>query len=437
MVLLIFSILFNCIILDSDEEYDYNPVLKRKNTSNSLLKESSNNDSNIINRKINTNSFRINDHLIKSYFTKESLKEKLENNIINFNKSKYIENNILTKISNKIVVINNNIKRSITLETSKNKRSICELKKTKFNISKLSNSIDLNLDKNILDIFELNLLDNYNADIAIKTHKNSNYITKINNNLDFQIKLGSLCTMYLSDYFNIDMLLYDLEDKKEFNTICCFLINLLYNKRFFKNILDYIPFLFNMILYHKSKYYIKNFLLDMCVDRIRFSIKLYWTSVAYCEENNDEDMDTFLIKIEETLIKNRRATKKVHYSEFNYNSNFNSKSNCMKELNNNKLNINFEKSFIKNKICKKFSINILLILFKDEETAINQQLLNDYFHFVTEFYDKIKDLCESLKYYDKEESSDRSRASYLKSNLNTYNQMLVNKRIEVINEYFG
>lgn len=128
------------------------------------------------------------------------------------------------------------------------------------------------------------------------------------------VKLGSLCSLYNSEYFNIDMLIYDLEDKKESISICNYLINQLQEKHT-DQVCFYVPQFFAMSLYHNNRDYLKNFMLDMCINQIKFSIRLHWISSAFLEDNNNIDIEIFTNNIEETLVKNKRTNKRKFIQE--------------------------------------------------------------------------------------------------------------------------
>lgn len=130
-----------------------------------------------------------------------------------------------------------------------------------------------------------------------------------------KLKLGSLCSMYLSSYFTLDYLLLHLHDKKNIS-ICDFLVNLL-QENFKNKACFYIPQYVSMINYHISSNHLKNYMLDMCVNQIKFAIKLYWIVFSYTEDKLESvDLENFLNSIEETIVKNRRNNKNQYMVDF-------------------------------------------------------------------------------------------------------------------------
>ena len=109
---------------------------------------------------------------------------------------------------------------------------------------------------------------------------NDNPIIKgLYNNIKIETKknkenLGSLYNLLHSDYFNIDISMEYLNEKNN-QGIIDEIVNLIYTK-YVNDSFFYIPE-FCSLIYYKDYYFpIKNYLLDCCVDKIKFSILVYW-----------------------------------------------------------------------------------------------------------------------------------------------------------------
>lgn len=190
--------------------------------------------------------------MISSYFTKETQKEKIESSLDD-QKKRIIESKIISKIAARIMTIGNEMS-----DQSHTKRK--------------------------------------------------------NENSSIKVKFGSLCSLYLSSYYTIDQLLYDLEEKKSIASICDFLINLL-QSRFIQESILFIPQLLSMSIYHKSSSTITNFLLDMCVNQTKFSLTLYWLASSNLEDHKESlILNQFVTNIEETIVKNTRSNRRKYFS---------------------------------------------------------------------------------------------------------------------------
>jgi len=196
--------------------------------------------------------------------------------------------------------------------------------------TKISNN-NYNFQKN--DKIEQFLLDN----LTLKSEKSN---------------LGSLYELFNNEYFTFEKLLYYLNTKEEIGIID-YLINLMYSK-FINESFFYIPQLCSLIIYKKHYLTIEDYLLDMCIDKIKFSLIIYWTCSS--SKLNIDKLDEMLTNIETTLVNNKRATISL-----------------FKNINkiDNELEI--------------FQLNI------------NKELRLNYFNIVTHFYNNIKKLCEYLK----------------------------------------
>lgn len=177
-------------------------------------------------------------------------------------------------------------------------------------------------------------------------------------------KLGSLYKLFHSEYFDINLLICYL-DKKEESGIIDNLVNLIYTK-FINESFFYIPQICTMITYKPYFESIENYILDRCVERMKFSLKIHWLISSYihnAENHISKKYDRLLQRIEMTLVNGRRATI----------SNF-----------------------------KQYSF-----LHKKSEDEVYQHSLNkeyrlNYFDIVMRFYYDLKVMCEKLKDIPKE-----------------------------------
>lgn len=239
-----------------------------------------------------------------------------------------------------------------------------------------------------------------------------NIINKIKKHIQFnssnsKIKLGSLVNLYLSPYFTIDFLLYDLHNKKDSESICKFLINQLY-LRFSSDALFYIHQIFSMINYHSSTENLKRFCLNMCIDKLSFGIKLFWIVQSFNSNEESHSLLGFLNNIEETIIMNRFDKKLGKQDRISLSINTV-----------NTLTTIYSKEGMSDKDKpKKFSTSNNII-----NEALSKEIKCKYFYFVIHLYERLKTLCEDLKTYDrnKNPSEPDSRLGHLRRNLTQFN----------------
>ena len=198
-------------------------------------------------------------------------------------------------------------------------------------------------------------------------------------------KLGSLYELFNNEYFTFEKLIYYLNTKEEIGIID-YLINLMYSK-FINESFFYIPQLCSLIIYKKYYFSIEDYLLDRCIDKIKFSLIIYWTCSS--SKLNIDKLDEMLTNIETTLVNNKRATISLF-------------------KNINKINNEIEI----------FQLNI------------NKELRLNYFNNVTHFYNNIKKLCEYLKNLDISK-----RNNYMKKRLVKFNEIINNLYNKVNNDY--
>ena len=200
------------------------------------------------------------------------------------------------------------------------------------------------------------------------------------NNKTFNtIKFNTSYKVCHKETFNIDTLIFYLSTRDSPGMIDD-LINLLY-KNFQNDSLFYIPQLCSFLTYKKYTKPIENYLLDSCVDRMKFSLTTFWMTFANQASPKMEELQQ---NIEITLVNNRRCSMKVN----NY------------KLNNKDKNIlTLETGLIKESRIKEYKLN--------------------YFDYVFKFYDKLKKLCDLLKDTDKSE-----RDAVLRKYLVEYNKKI-------------
>jgi phosphatidylinositol 4-kinase B len=199
--------------------------------------------------------------------------------------------------------------------------------------------------------------------------------------------LGSLYNLFNSEYFDVHLLLYYL-DKKDEQGIVDVLMNIM-NKNFINESFFYIPQLCTMITYKPYYESLENYILDRCVDQMKFSLKIYWLINSYTESAEEykiiKKYDKLVQRIEMTLVNGRRAT----ISSFKlYNS----------------LNIKSEEEVYKHSLDKEFRLT--------------------YFEKTNKFYQELKSMCEKLKDYPKENKLDpkMTRNAVMRKHLLKFNK---------------
>lgn len=199
-------------------------------------------------------------------------------------------------------------------------------------------------------------------------------------------RLGSLYQLFKSEYFDIHLLICYL-DKKEEQGIIDTLVNLMHeiftNESFF-----YIPQLCTMITYKSYYESLENYILDRCVDQMKFSLKVHWLISSYTDHSDVKIIkkyDKLIQRIEMTLVNGRRAT----LSSFRlYNS----------------MNIRTDEEVYKHSL--------------DKESRLN------YFDKVMRFYYDLKAMCEKLKDIPKENKLEpkMTRNAVMRNYLKNFNR---------------
>lgn len=160
-----------------------------------------------------------------------------------------------------------------------------------------------------------------------------------------------------SSFFTIHSCIYYL-NKSSSTGIIDTIVNKIHCK-FFNESFFYLPQLCSLTNYKQYSSSIENFILDYCVDKIKFSLIAYW--MANAGNNPQNSLST---QIEMTFVNGYRA------------------------------NVSSRSSFIFMKNQKEFDIFL---------RAINKEHSLTYFNFIISFYDEFTKLCEKLKKIDKNE----------------------------------
>ena len=204
------------------------------------------------------------------------------------------------------------------------------------------------------------------------------------NNKSFNFKnIHPIYQIFHDKGFNIDSLIYYLSTRDN-PGITDDLINMLYEN--FKNdSLFYVPQLCSFLTYKKYISTIENYLLDLCVDRMKFSLTTFWMTFANQKSNRMEKLQQ---NIEDTLVNNKR---------------YSMSKKKFRTLKKNKSEYDLETELINSSIIKVYKL--------------------DYFQYVFKFYEELKLLCKDLK-----DTSKSKRNDVLKECLNEYNQKIENKK---------
>ena len=224
--------------------------------------------------------------------------------------------------------------------------------------------------------------------------------SEINSRRKHSLNNGSLYNMFMSEFFGMNMVLIYLDSREE-KTIIDTLINLIY-KSYVHQSLFYIPQLCVMLNYKKYKKSLESYLLDRCINQIKFSLQIFWLLNSYTEDDSlDIKKDIYedmLRKIEETLVNgNRRSlTQYLQYEEI-------------------------LKKSLDSKRSSKIDGNDTEII----EKSIKKEMSLEYFNLCSDFYSKLKEMCEDLRNFEKGEP----RKNALKDYVENFNQILIQQRI--------
>ena len=229
---------------------------------------------------------------------------------------------------------------------------------------------------------------------------------------------NNLYNYFYSEEFNIDLLMVHL-NKYDKISIIDTLVELMYEK-YINQSFFYLPQL--CMFFNYKEYYtsLESYILDRCVDQIKFSLQITWLLNSFIEDDYSlmkfNIYETLLQKIEETLVNGERNTVKV----FNQYDRMNSQTSEDNNIN----NINFSKTSTKS-IEKRISNN------SEMKPFLVKQFRLSYFDICIDFYSSLKYMCEDLKNYDKENGD---RKNKLMSCISDFNLKLTQQRID--NEEF-
>ena len=232
--------------------------------------------------------------------------------------------------------------------------------------------------------------------------------SEINSRRKHSLNNGSLYNMFMSEFFGMNMILLYLDSREE-NSIIDTLINLMY-KSYVHQSLFYIPQLCVMLNYKKYKKTLESYLLDRCVNQIKFSLQIFWLLNSYTEDDtldiNKNIYEDMIRKIEETLVNgNRRSlTQYIQYEDI-------SKKNIL----------DYKRNSVKTNGSDKMDNEII-------EKSIKKEIRLQYFNICIDFYSKLKEMCEDLRNYEK----GTPRKNALKEYIIEFNNMLIQQKIKYL-----
>ena len=206
-------------------------------------------------------------------------------------------------------------------------------------------------------------------------------------------KLGSLYDMFNSNIFEMDWMIIYLDKREEFGIIDS-LVNIMYSK-FIHDSFFYLPQLCTLITYKTHTESIENYILDRCVNQMKFSLKVHWLFCSYLENATNKlakKYEKLLQRIEETIDNGRRK-----------------KLNTLKQVSDQQLRSNSE-------------------IFK---YSIDKELRLKYFEYCVEYYKNLKEMCEKLKEYPRENNKANNRNEALKLYISLFNNKILSTRKEI------
>jgi predicted DNA-binding antitoxin AbrB/MazE fold protein len=211
-------------------------------------------------------------------------------------------------------------------------------------------------------------------------------------------KTGSLYSMFTNQYFDINLLIHYIEKYDEYGYLDT-LINIMH-QRFINDSIFFLPQLCTLFNYKNCSDSLGDYLLDRCVDQIKFSLKIHWLLCSYLDssEKNSKHFkkyDKFIQDIEETLVNGKRCTLSTYLK---YND----------QMKSNKKNTQTQ-------------------LFKQ---AINKELRLQYFDITVDFYQKLKEMCEKLREFPKESNKANNRNNIMRNYAYVFNFNIENTRAE-------
>ena len=174
-------------------------------------------------------------------------------------------------------------------------------------------------------------------------------------------KTDSWTEFFLSKNITISMILYYLDEMTETGPIEL-LINTMM-ERFKDETYFYIPQYCSLLNEKKNLESLQTYLLEQCLNKIKFSLYVYWMVSSYAELQKNIKYSTFLSTIEMAMVNGSRYTGGSSFQM----------------------------------IREKFSEEEVY------EFNINKQFLANYFNKCIVFYKDLKLICEKLKNYPKED----------------------------------
>ena len=224
----------------------------------------------------------------------------------------------------------------------------------------------------------------------------------------------NLYNFFNSEEFSIDLLMVHLNKQTRISIIDT-LVELMY-KKYINQSFFYLPQL--CMLFNYKEYYssLESYLLDRCVNQIKFSLQITWLLNSFIEDDYSEiKLDTYeslLQRIEETLVNGERSTIKMLKQYNRYDSNSSEENNIISS-----------KKFFTYLDKNKMSSEITPFLVKQSRLT--------YFDMCIDFYSSLKFMCEDLKNYKKENGE---RKNKLMQCIQDINDKLLKQRID--NEEF-
>ena len=231
-------------------------------------------------------------------------------------------------------------------------------------------------------------------------------------------KNKTLYEFFTSEEFNIDSLMVHLNKHSKISIIDT-LVQLMYNK-YINQSFFYLPQLcmfFNYKEYYSS---LEKYLLDRCVDQIKFSLQITWLLNSFIEDDYSgiklDIYESLLQKIEETLVNGERDTIKIFNQYKRLNSPINGENNSINNINN-------IDNIDNNSIGKEKKSNNSN---SEMEHFLVKQCRLTYFDICIDFYSSLKHMCEDLKNYNKENGD---RKNQLNKYILDFNSKLSQQRI--------
>ena len=307
-------------------------------------------------------------------------------------------------------IIENNIKENKPVKLIKTNRAECQhMEEQDFDLSEYIEDDFFNNEKAIKLKTEENISNQKEREIIFTNFMSMvKCLKKIQKKEEDKINDKNEKNFYnyiQSEEFNIDLLIDEINKQKKISIIDT-LIELMYTK-YINESFFYLPQLCMLFNYKEYISSLESYILDRCVNQIKFSLQTTWLLNSFIEDDNQEIKlniyESLLQRIEETLVNGARDTIKV-FNQYEH----------MDSIENN---------------------NIFDFSFKTDRSSNNSDIQNymikecklSYFDICMKFYSSLKLMCEQLKNYDKENGE---RKNKLMKYIEDFNQELVEQRIE-------